>query len=140
MEGTFGNCPGMLERANLEIIAQEIPARSGQALGRICVALPIGSKGRIATEELGNMAGQACRAGHGNRCKVLRLSYGAPSLTLSDQCAESLCISNGHWTLRFKNGKTSFAKFGLLYIDLDGFKQVNDQFGQATSAIGICKR
>ncbi|HEY1579464.1 MAG TPA: GGDEF domain-containing protein [Terracidiphilus sp.] len=126
LEGTFGNCPGMMERANLEVVAQDIPARSGEALGRICVALPVGSKRRIATEELENMVRLAALAMEtgAKYSDLVRRSELDPLTNVQNRFAFERALD-----IAIQNGKTSFAKFGLLYIDLDGFKQVNDQFG-----------
>lgn len=125
-EGTFGNCPGMIERANLELVAQDIPARSGEALGRICVAVPAVSKRRIATGELSNavrLAALAIETG-GKYSDLVRRSELDPLTNVQNRFAFDRSID-----LAIQNGKTNFAKFGLLFIDLDGFKQINDQFG-----------
>jgi diguanylate cyclase (GGDEF)-like protein len=121
----LGKCPP--EQRNLRIIHNEIPAHSGPALGKIFAALnPHGKPSAIESETLFMAAGLATLAIETRRL-YSDLLYRSEFDLLTD-------IHN-----RFSLGKRLDAQieearenagiFGLIYIDLDGFKQVNDLYG-----------
>jgi diguanylate cyclase (GGDEF)-like protein len=127
LEGTFGNCPGSLERSGLEIIEQEIPSRSGAALGKICVGFRTdGAKRRIepgAFENSIRLAALAIETG-GKYSELVRRSEFDPLTNAQNRFAFDRALDG-----LIEKEKNSGGKFGLIYIDLDQFKLVNDQFG-----------
>ncbi|HUB31038.1 MAG TPA: GGDEF domain-containing protein [Terracidiphilus sp.] len=127
MEGTFGNCPDTSERGKLEIIEKVIPAHSGAELGKICVGLRPGSAKRsIESEVLENavrLVALAIETG-GKYSDLVRRSELDPLTNARNRFAFDRALD-----LAVGKGKQSGANFGLIYVDLDRFKQVNDQFG-----------
>lgn len=127
VEGTFGNCPGEQERSGLEIIEQEIPSRSGAALGRIYVGLSsAGAKGRIETDAFENavrLSALAIETG-GRYSELVRRSELDPVTNAQNRFAFDRALDGAIETQRRSGGH-----FGLIYIDLDEFKLVNDRFG-----------
>ncbi|KAA6459736.1 diguanylate cyclase [Acidobacteria bacterium AB60] len=126
-EGTFGNCPGAEERARLEIVEDEIPARSGGALGRICVGFERHRlKPRVGPEAFENavrLAALAIETG-GRYSELVRRSEvdaltGAQNRFAFDRALDAA----------IEREREAGGRFGLIYIDLDEFKLVNDQFG-----------
>lgn len=125
-EGTFGNYPSPSDRARLHVIEKAIPARSGVDLGKICVAFPAGNRRRFVSEEFDDairLASLAIETG-GKYSDLVRRSEFDPLTGVHNRFAFERALD-----LAIEKGKNSAAGFGLIYIDLDGFKQVNDQFG-----------
>lgn len=125
-EGTFGDCPAASERLRLQIIEQVIPGRAGVPLGKLCVAFPITLRRRISPDELENavrVAALAIETG-GRYSDLVRRSELDPLTEVHNRFAFERALDSA-----IEDGKTSAARFGLIYIDLDGFKAVNDQFG-----------
>jgi diguanylate cyclase (GGDEF)-like protein len=120
----LGDCPPDAER--LRVLVEEIPARSGAPLGKIFAAFD-----PEATPAAGNEA----------------LSVGAKLATLaietrrlySDLLHRSefdlLTDIHNRFSLekqldaRIEEARENAGIFGLIYVDLDGFKQVNDLYG-----------
>ena len=125
-EGTFGDCPPASERPGLQITEQVIPGRAGAPLGKLCVAFPITLRRRISPDELENAVRVAALAIEtGGRYSDLVRRSELDSLTeVHNRFAFERALDSA-----IEDGKTSAARFGLIYIDLDGFKAVNDQFG-----------
>ena len=127
LEGTFGNCPDASQRSGLQIVELAIPARSGALLGKICIGfLPGATQRRIEPEALENAARLAALAIEtgGKYSELVRRSELDPLTNARNRFAFDRALD-----LAIETGKPSGAAFGLIYIDLDGFKQVNDQFG-----------
>jgi diguanylate cyclase (GGDEF)-like protein len=125
-EGTFGNYPSARERSKLQVVEKVIPARSGIALGRLCAAFPISSRRRIAQDELENavrLAALAIETG-GKYSDLVRRSEYDPLTGVHNRFAFERSLD-----LAIEQERTAGSRFGLIYIDLDGFKQVNDEFG-----------
>lgn len=126
-EGTFGNCPGNLERSGLEIIEQEIPSRTGAALGKICVGFRKDGAGRRmepgAFENSIRLAALAIETG-GKYSELVRRSELDPLTNAHNRFAFDRALDAA-----IEKEKSSGWKFGLIYLDLDHFKMVNDQFG-----------
>jgi diguanylate cyclase (GGDEF)-like protein len=121
----LGNCPHDL--AALRVAQQEIPARSGPPLGRIFVGMdPLTLPPANEAEALSMGVGLAALAIESRRLysELLRRSefdlltdiHNRFSLEqLLDAQIEEACQNAGI--------------FGLVYIDLDNFKQINDLYG-----------
>jgi diguanylate cyclase (GGDEF)-like protein len=126
-EGTFGNCPGASERSSLETIEHEIPARSGAALGKICMGFGRhGVKRRIGPEAFEGavrLAALAIETG-GKYTELVRRSEVDALTDAHNRFAFDRALD-----LAIDEGKKSDGSFGLIYIDLDEFKLVNDEFG-----------
>ena len=127
LEGTFGNCPGASERANLEVVERSIFAHSGTILGKICAGFrahaPKDRKNPDALENSVRLAALAIETG-GKYSDLVRRSEVDPLTNAGNRFAFDRALDRA-----IEKERESGAKFGLIYIDLDGFKQVNDQFG-----------
>ena len=121
----LGNCPPKL--TSLRIVQEEIPARSGPPLGTIFVALD--SRTKPSAEE----------------AEALSIGAGLATVSIESRRLYSELLHRSEFDLltdihnRFSLDKLLEALivearerasiFGLIYIDLDEFKQVNDRFG-----------
>ncbi len=127
LEGTFGNCPAVSDKSTLEIIERPIPAHSGAVLGKIFAGFPAHAAKSIATPEAiengVRLAALAIETG-GKYSDLVRRSEVDPLTNAGNRFAFDRALD-----LALEREKESGTKFGLIYIDLDGFKQVNDQFG-----------
>ncbi|HEY2466769.1 MAG TPA: GGDEF domain-containing protein [Terracidiphilus sp.] len=125
-EGTFGNYPSASERSKLQVAEKIIPARSGVALGKLCVGFPAATRTRIAPDAFDDairLAALAIETG-GKYSDLVRRSEFDPLTGVHNRFAFERSLD-----LAIEQGNTSGTVFGLIYIDLDGFKQVNDDFG-----------
>lgn len=125
-EGTFGNLPSLSERSRLQVVEKVIPARSGVALGKLCVAFPSATRRPITPDELDNavrLAALALETGGKYSDLVRRSEF--DSLT----GVHNRFVFERSLDLAIETEITSGARFGLIYIDLDSFKQVNDEYG-----------
>lgn len=127
LEGTFGECPAVSERSTLDIIEQSIPSRTGAALGKVCAGFKTGKGNRRAgPEDLQNAA----------RLAALAIETGAKFSDLVRR-SEFDALTNAQNRFAFdralelavEKATEVGGKFALIYIDLDKFKQVNDEFG-----------
>jgi diguanylate cyclase (GGDEF)-like protein len=127
---TLGNFLSENSRAGLRVVEEPIPSRSGPALGAICAAFGPHTEPRaVEIESLAQAAGLA------------RLAIETSRL-YSDLVhrSEFDLLTDIHNRFSFEKqietaieaARQSAGIFGLLYIDLDDFKQVNDQFGHHT--------
>jgi diguanylate cyclase (GGDEF)-like protein len=127
VEGTIGNCPDPSERSSLEVIEQAIPAHSGADLGKVCVGFRShATKRSIEPEALENgvrLAALAIETG-GKYSDLVRRSELDPLTSARNRFAFDRALD-----LAIEEEKESGGHFGLIYLDLDRFKQVNDQFG-----------
>jgi diguanylate cyclase (GGDEF)-like protein len=121
----LGNCPPNL--TSLRVVQQEIPSHSGPALGTVFVAFdPARKPSAVESEALSMAVGLATLA-----IDTRRLYSDLLHRSEFDQLTD---IHN-----RFSLGKrlgvlidearANAGILGLIYIDLDGFKQVNDLYG-----------
>jgi diguanylate cyclase (GGDEF)-like protein len=125
----FGNRPDV-EGAGLEVAWHEIPGRSGTPLGKIWVAYRRRSgKRRIPADGFENAV----------RLSALAIETGARYSELVRR-SEVDAVTNTQNRFAFdrtldvmiEKHRLSCSKMGLIYIDLDGFKLVNDQYGHQT--------
>jgi diguanylate cyclase (GGDEF)-like protein len=121
----LGSCPP--EAAKLRIVKEEIPARSGPPLGVFSAAFDLLSKpSATETEALSMAAGLATLAIETRRLYSDLLHRSEFDL-LTD-------IHNRFSLEKLLDAQIDQARldatiFGLIYIDLDNFKQVNDSYG-----------
>jgi diguanylate cyclase (GGDEF)-like protein len=121
----LGNRPGKLSQ--FRVVDEAIPARSGPPLGRICAAFDPRTKPQAAeSEALSRMAGLATLAIETRRL-YSDLRHRSEFDLLTD-------VHNRFSMERFVDHQIEVARenagiFGLIYIDLNDFKQVNDIYG-----------
>ena len=127
---TLGSVQSENSQVGLRIVEEAIPSRSGPALGAICAAFgPHTKPHAVEAESMARAAGLA------------RLAIETSRL-YSDLVhrSEFDLLTEIHNRFSFEkqieativSARQSAAIFGLLYIDLNDFKQVNDQFGHRT--------
>jgi diguanylate cyclase (GGDEF)-like protein len=127
---TLGNFLPENSRAGLRTVEEPIPSRSGPALGAIGAAF--GPHSKPSTVEIESLALAA---------ELVRLAI-ETSWLHSDlvRRSEFDLLTDIHNRFSFEKqigtaidtARQSAGVFGLLYIDLNDFKQVNDQFGHHT--------
>jgi diguanylate cyclase (GGDEF)-like protein len=121
----LGNCPP--EPHNLRIVCQKIAARSGPPLGTLFAGLdPETSPAASETVALGNGVRLAALA-----IETRRLYTDLRRRSEFDLLTE---IHNRFSLDKYLDALTEEARenagiFGLIYIDLDKFKQINDRYG-----------
>jgi diguanylate cyclase (GGDEF)-like protein len=127
LEGTFGECPGVSERSALDLIEQPIPSHSGGALGKVCAAFRTQhGKRRAGPEDFQNavrLAALAIETG-GRYSDLVRRSEFDALTNARNRFAFERALD-----LAVERGAGSGGKFGVIFVDLDKFKQVNDKFG-----------
>jgi diguanylate cyclase (GGDEF)-like protein len=123
----LGNCPANPSSATLRIAQMPIPARSGPPLGMICAALPASTHPRPAeSEALSLAAGLATLAIETSRLYSDLVHRSEFDLLTDIQNRFSL---EKYLDKLIHSARQSASIFGLLYIDLNDFKQVNDVYG-----------
>jgi diguanylate cyclase (GGDEF)-like protein len=124
---TLGNCPADRAASRLLVIRHEIPSHSGAALGTIFAGIDPRSKlretGPDALFNAAQLVALAIETGglysdlvHRSEFDLLTDTHNRFSL---EQRLDKLLEST----------RRQDAIFGLIYIDLDDFKQVNDSYG-----------
>lgn len=125
--GIFGNCPCSEKRLELHVVEHIIPSRSGESLGKIFAATDAKTDQRIfgaeALENATRLAALAIETG-GEYSDLVRRSELDPLTNAYNRFAFERDLD-----IAIEQAKQSSSKLGLIYIDLDRMKQVNDQFG-----------
>jgi len=125
--GAFGNRPTSEERRELHVVEHVIPSRSGGPLGKICAGTDSKSDSRTfgaeAVEYATHLAALAIETG-GKYSDLVRRSEFDPLTSAYNRFAFERDLD-----IAINRANQSSSRFGLIYIDLDRFKQVNDQFG-----------
>ena len=121
----LGNCPRKLD--GFRIVQGEIPARSGPALGTIFAAFdPVTKPRAIESQALSMAAGLATLAIE-TRHLYSDLLHRSEFDLLTD--IHNRFSLEKHLDTRIDQARLNAGIFGLIYIDLDEFKQVNDLYG-----------
>ena len=121
----LGNCPPDL--AALRVVRHEIPARSGPPLGSVFAAFDLLDKpSPIESETLSIAAGLATLAIETRRL-YNDLRYRSEFDLLTD--IHNRFSLEQHLDAQIELARCNAEIFGLIYIDLDQFKQVNDEYG-----------
>ncbi len=121
----LGNCPPKL--TDLRIVRQEIPSRSGPPLGELFAAFdPLTKPSGLETETLSMAAGLATLAIETRRLYSDLLHRSEFDLLTDIHNRFSL---DKHMDALIDEARQKAGIFGLIYIDLDEFKQVNDLYG-----------
>jgi diguanylate cyclase (GGDEF)-like protein len=123
----LGNCPSQLSASGLRVVEQVIATHSGPALGSIFAAFDARTsphaeekKALSASAELATLAIETSRL-HSDlvhRSEVDMLTETKNRFSFDKRLEELI-----------KNARQTAGIFGLIYIDLDDFKQVNDFYG-----------
>ena len=121
----FGNVPPDL--TNLRVVQKEIPGRAGSPLGTIYTSCASLSKPSVEpSEALAMGAGLAALAIETRRLYTDLLRRSEFDLLTDIQNRFSL---EKHLDALIEQARETAGIFGLIYIDLDGFKLVNDRYG-----------
>jgi diguanylate cyclase (GGDEF)-like protein len=121
----LGNCPPKL--AGLRIVENEILARSGPALGVLFAAFePLTKPSAIESEALLMAVGLATLAIE-NRRLYSDLTHRSEFDLLTD--IHNRFSLDKHLDRQILEARQNAGIFGLIYIDLDKFKHVNDLYG-----------
>ena len=122
---TVGERPAISD--GLRIVCQEIPARTGPALGSLSAALPTDSQPTLQEAETiaagVRLAALAIESQRLHADLYRRSEYDLLTDIHNRFSLERYldsCIANAHQEARV---------FGLIYIDLDDFKHINDHYG-----------
>jgi diguanylate cyclase (GGDEF)-like protein len=121
----LGNCPPQLTA--LRIVQCEIPARSGPPLGAIFAAFgPLTKPSSIELESLSAAVGLATLAIETRRLYSDLLHRSEFDLLTDIHNRFSL---EKQLDARIEEARENAGVFGLIYVDLDDFKRVNDLYG-----------
>jgi diguanylate cyclase (GGDEF)-like protein len=121
----LGNCPAQLTA--LRVVQCEIPARSGLPLGAIFAAFdPLTKPSGIELETLSAAVGLATLAIETRRLYSDLLHRSEFDMLTDIHNRFSL---EKQLDAQIEQARQNAGIFGLVYIDLDGFKQVNDLYG-----------
>jgi diguanylate cyclase (GGDEF)-like protein len=121
----LGNCPSKL--GHMRMIEKEIPARTGMPLGRLYAAFDPRTKPNTAEEEALSMAASlAALAIETRRLYNDLLHRSEFDLLTSVHNRFSL---EKRLDAQIEHARLNAGIFGLIYIDLDQFKQINDLYG-----------
>jgi diguanylate cyclase (GGDEF)-like protein len=115
------------EQHNLRIVQAEIPARSGPPLGTVFAAFdPLSKPSPIEPEALSAAAGLATLAIETRRL-YSDLRHRSEFDLLTD--IHNRFSLEKHLDRLIEEARENAGIFGLVYVDLNGFKQVNDIYG-----------
>jgi len=121
----LGNCPKDLP--GMRVVQQEIPSRSGPPLGELFAAFdPLTAPSTAETEALSLAAALASLAIETRRLysDLLRRSEFDLLTDIHNRFSLDKCLD-----AQIEEARQNASIFGLIYIDLDRFKQVNDLHG-----------
>jgi diguanylate cyclase (GGDEF)-like protein len=127
---TLGHRPEHLPSQSLRVVEHRIASRSGPPLGAICAAFPVNTMPRALELEALAMASElATLAIETSRLysDLVRRS----EFDLLTDIRNRFSLEKRLKTL-IDVARESAGIFGLIYIDLDNFKDVNDNFGHQT--------
>jgi len=125
-DGTqLGNCPPDLTA--LRIVRHEIFARSGSPNGEIFAAFnPLAKPGATEAEALA-VAVSLCTLAIETRRLYSDLLHRSEFDLLTD--LHNRFSLDKHFEVQIDQARLNDGIFGLIYIDMDGFKQINDLYG-----------
>lgn len=121
----LGNCPDGAD--SMRIVSSQIPSRSGQPLGKILVAFDHQRLPSPEESEVLNMGTQLAALAINTR----RLSSDLQRRSEFDPLTEirNRLSFDKYFSEQIERARQTAVNFGLIYIDLDDFKQVNDVYG-----------
>jgi diguanylate cyclase (GGDEF)-like protein len=121
----LGNCPSKLSA--FRIVQELIPARSGPPLGTIFVALDPLTQPRETEAESLLVAASLCALAIETRRLYADLRRRSEFDLLTD--THNRFSLDRHFDALIMEARRDAGIFGLIYIDLDEFKQINDLYG-----------
>ena len=121
----LGNCPE--KPSAMRVLHHKIPARSGPPLGQISAAFDQLAKPAAIEEETLSMAAELATLAIETRRLYSDLLRRSEFDLLTDIHNRFSFDKRLH--AQVEEARLNAGIFGLIYIDLDGFKQVNDMYG-----------
>jgi diguanylate cyclase (GGDEF)-like protein len=121
----LGNCPPKLE--GLRVVRKEIPAHTGPALGALFAAFDPLAEPRDNEQEALSMAVALTALAIETRHLYIDLLHRSEFDLLTD--IHNRFSLDKHLDMQIAEARQNAGIFGLIYIDLDKFKQVNDLYG-----------
>jgi diguanylate cyclase (GGDEF)-like protein len=121
----LGNCPPKLD--SFRVVHQEIPGHSGSALGVIYAALDPLTKPTIPESEALTMAAALSALAIETRRLYTDLRHRSEFDLLTD--THNRFSLDKLLDAAIAEARNAASIFGLIYIDLDQFKQINDLYG-----------
>jgi diguanylate cyclase (GGDEF)-like protein len=121
----LGNCPPKL--TGLRIVRRDIPSRSGLPHGGMFTALDSRTKARPVETEALSMAVALAALAIETRClysDLVRRSEYDLLTDIHNRFSMEKCLEQ-----RIEEARRNAGTFGLIYIDLNDFKKVNDIYG-----------
>jgi diguanylate cyclase (GGDEF)-like protein len=122
---TAGNCQA--EIAGRRVVREEIPARSGAPLGTLCAALEAGTAPDGEEEQAFFQGTRLATLAIETRRVFTELVHRSEFDLLTD--VHNRFSLDKQIDAVIARAKKQDAAFGLIYVDLDEFKQVNDVYG-----------
>ena len=124
---TLGNRPARLSPASLRTIEHPIPSRSGQPLGSLFAAFDAQTKPSIAEQEALAMAAALATLAIETSRLYSDLVHRSEFDLLTD--VQNRFVMEKKLVAMIQAVRLSAGVFGLIYIDLNQFKRVNDVHG-----------
>jgi len=124
---TLGNRPSQLSTESFRTVEHPIPSRTGQQLGMLFVAFASGTKPGIAEREAMAMAAALATLAIETSRLYSDLVHRSEFDLLTD--VQNRFVMEKKLTALIQAARQSASVFGLIYIDLNHFKQVNDVHG-----------
>ena len=124
---TLGNRPARLSAASLRTVEHPIPSRSGQPLGSLFAAFDARTKPSIAEREALAMAAALATLAIETSRLYTDLVHRSEFDLLTD--VQNRFVMEKKLTAMIHAARQSAGVFGLIYIDLNQFKRVNDVHG-----------
>ena len=121
----LGNCPADADR--LRVLDEEIPARAGVALGRVFAGLHPRTLPTSAESEALSAGAKLAALAVETRGLYSDLLHRSEFDLLTD--IHNRFSLEANLDTLIEQARQNAGIFGLVYIDLDGFKQVNDIYG-----------
>jgi len=121
----LGNCPEKPE--TLRIVPREIPARSGPPLGKVYAAFDRHTRPGAVEAEALSIATELLTLAIETRRLYSDLLHRSEFDLLTD--IQNRFSLEKHMAALIQSARETASIFGLVYIDLNGFKQVNDLYG-----------
>jgi diguanylate cyclase (GGDEF)-like protein len=124
---TLGNRPSRLSSESFRTVEHPIPSRTGQPLGSLFAAFASGTKPSIAEREALAMAAALATLAIETSRLYSDLVHRSEFDLLTD--VQNRFVMEKKLTAMIQAARQSAGVFGLIYIDLNQFKRINDVHG-----------